>query len=150
MIITVVVWSGLTFSTALSLLWYHAKQTRPERALSLTWLRRPNRFLHLLLLLGICQNAVIYKVHKNARDDNKFSIVMDLPKEPDNSSLLSGKTMSSDVIVYLAQFSNVHSSYGAQSDALSQSITGLSKLQKSLDLCTNAFFDNFAAPAIVR
>lgn len=40
-----------------------------------------------------------------------------------------------DVIVYLTQFSQVHSSYGAQLDATGKNTTGLTKFKRSLDLC---------------
>lgn len=49
------------------------------------------------------------------------------------SSSSSKEKNGNDAIVYLAQFGN-HSSYGAQHNAQRQSITGLSKLNKSLEL----------------
>ena len=55
----------------------------------------------------------------------------------------SRMTKNPDVIVYLTQFSDVHSSYGAQSDAASQNITGVSKFQKSLDLLYANYLDHF-------
>lgn len=70
--------------------------------------------------------------------------MIDLPREIDRSvpnyneasidMTLSSDVKSRDVIIYLAQFSDVHSSYGAQSDATSRNITGLSKFKKSLSL----------------
>lgn len=61
---------------------------------------------------------------------------MDVPREIVTKTMsMSPGGKEKDVIVYLAQFSNVHSSYGAQSDATSKNITGLSKFKRSLDLC---------------
>lgn len=54
-----------------------------------------------------------------------------------------------DAIVYLAQFGN-HSSYGAQVDAKSQkAITGLSKLNKSLDLLYTNYVHQFPTDVII-
>ena len=53
-----------------------------------------------------------------------------------------------DVIVYLAQFGH-HSSYGAQLDAGSKSITGLSKLNKSLELLYNNYAYQFPTDVII-
>ena len=48
-----------------------------------------------------------------------------------------------DVIVYLAQFGKFHSSYGLQQDANKERITGLSKLNKSLDLLYKNYVNDF-------
>lgn len=48
-----------------------------------------------------------------------------------------------DVIVYLAQFSQFHTSYGLQKDANKASITGLSKLNKSLELLYSNYVNEF-------
>ncbi|KAL3800436.1 hypothetical protein HJC23_011673 [Cyclotella cryptica] len=51
---------------------------------------------------------------------------------------------TTDVIVYLAQFKD-HSTYGAQYDAHQNAITGLSKLNKSLDLLYTNYVHHFPA-----
>lgn len=110
--------------------------------------KRFNPFVALLLLLVVFQNAVIYKLMTGTSASGQFSKMMesmiDLPRERDRSvpnyneasidMTLSSDVKSRDVIIYLAQFSDVHSSYGAQSDATSRNITGLSKFKKSLSL----------------
>lgn len=102
--------------------------------------KRCNSFVALLLLLVACQNITIYILMSGTSANHQFSkmieSMMDMPSEISRSLV---KKKERDVIVYLAQFSNVHSSYGAQSDASSKNITGLSKFKKSLDLCTSLF-----------
>jgi hypothetical protein len=99
-------------------------------------LRKPNRFVVLLLLLVLFQNIIIYKLMRGTSTGSQFSRVMesmiDLPRHVAKPFLQK----QNDVIVYLAQFSNAHSSYGEQFDAASKNITGLSKFKRSLDLCT--------------
>jgi len=64
-------------------------------------------------------------------------------------SLASNKDKKkTDVIVYLAQFGN-HSSYGAQLDANRQAITGLSKLNKSLELLYTNYAYDFPTDVII-
>jgi alpha 1,2-mannosyltransferase len=48
-----------------------------------------------------------------------------------------------DVIVYLAQFGKYHTSYGFQQNANRESITGLSKLNQSLELLYTNYIDSF-------
>ena len=48
-----------------------------------------------------------------------------------------------DVIVYLAQFSKSHSSYGFQLDDNQEIITGLSRLNKSLELLYKNYVNDF-------
>ncbi|KAL7527348.1 hypothetical protein ACHAXR_001909, partial [Thalassiosira sp. AJA248-18] len=55
---------------------------------------------------------------------------------------------NTDVIVYLAQFGN-HSSYGAQYDAKRKAITGLSKLNQSLELLYTNYVYQFPTDVII-
>jgi alpha 1,2-mannosyltransferase len=50
---------------------------------------------------------------------------------------------ATDAIVYLAQFSKVHSTYGAQQDIENNTLSGDSKLSKSLDLLYSNYVNNF-------
>ncbi|KAK1732761.1 alpha-1,2-mannosyltransferase [Skeletonema marinoi] len=53
------------------------------------------------------------------------------------------KEQNTDAIVYLAQFSKVHSTYGAQHDIENNTISGNSKLSKSLDLLYSNYINHF-------
>jgi hypothetical protein len=50
---------------------------------------------------------------------------------------------ATDAIVYLAQFSKAHSTYGAQHDIENNTLSGDSKLSKSLDLLYSNYITNF-------
>ena len=103
--------------------------------------KRCSPYVNLLLLLAMFQTVIIHKLmtgktSTQGQSSTSMESIMDSPKEIDRSSLPVKAKNSKDVIIYLAQFSEVHSSYGAQSDAAHNNITGLSKFQRSLDLCT--------------
>lgn len=61
----------------------------------------------------------------------------------DSKVTISSSQHQTDVIVYLAQFGNFHSSYGLQKDASKRSITGLSKLNKSIELLYTNYVNDF-------
>ena len=105
--------------------------------------KRCSPYVILLLLLVVFQTVIIYKLMTGTSTKSQFSammeLMMDSPKAIGRSSPM--KTNSRDVIIYLAQFSEVHSSYGAQSDATHNNVTGLSKFKRSLDLCKLVILD---------
>ena len=60
-----------------------------------------------------------------------------------SSNFIKANGKQTDVIVYLAQFSEFHSSYGFQKDSSKGSITGVTKLSKSLDLLYQHYVEDF-------
>lgn len=106
--------------------------------------KRCSPYIIILLLLVVFQTVIIYKLMSGTSTKSQFSammeLMMDSPKAIGRSSPIM-KTNSRDVIIYLAQFSEVHSSYGAQSDATHNNVTGLTKFKRSLDLCKIVILD---------
>ena len=103
----------------------------------------------LMILVGIFQ---IYIFHSHASYEDgelrvgtlraqqqKQQIIDDVQIRNENDS----KSTHKDVIVYLAQFGKYHTSYGLQQDANKERITGLSKLNKSLDLLYKNYVNDF-------
>jgi alpha 1,2-mannosyltransferase len=80
----------------------------------------------------------------NSREENtnkaQYNRVTDNP---------SKKKKHTDVVVYLAQFGEYHSSYGFQLNADKESITGLSKLNKSLELLYSNYINHFPSCDVV-
>ena len=62
---------------------------------------------------------------------------------PDHQVSEQTKTQPTDAIVYLAQFSQLHSTYGAQRDIQNNTLSGNSKLSKSLDLLYSNYINHF-------
>ena len=96
--------------------------------------------LVLELSIGIFQLYITQNLFQ-AQHDFVKSVVIDSPHTIRNSN------NGSDVIVYLAQFGH-HSTYGNQTDGL-HPITGLSKLNKSLELLYTNYVYDFPCDVIV-
>ena len=97
--------------------------TYHEGALMATFYERKDNIIHL----------AAEKVH------NDISLQTDVKR----NNVIQTNRNQTDVIVYLAQFSEFHSSYGFQKDSSKESITGLSKLSKSLELLYQNYADDF-------
>ena len=108
-------------------------------------------FCGILACLGIYINLhqQVLKRYNNSAATIASSLESSLPPPPTRNKIsqilpsLSGV----DVIVYLAQFGH-HSSYGNQTDGKNP-ITGLSKLNRSLELLYSNYLDSFPSDVIV-
>ena len=96
--------------------------------------------LILELLVGISQPYIT----QNTQNDLVNSVVN---REKSPHTIHNNSNNGSDVIVYLAQFGH-HSTYGNQTDGLNP-ITGLSKLNKSLELLYTNYVYDFPCDVIV-
>lgn len=116
--------------------------TRSRACCSFRWL-----LVTFITAAGVCPLAICYLAWGGLsgqlslgppslpmNENNGKRTTVDAKVKVVGSSSTTKHKKNTDVIVYLAQFGN-HSSYGAQYDAKSKrAITGLSKLNKSLEL----------------
>ncbi|KAL7517825.1 hypothetical protein ACHAWX_002713 [Stephanocyclus meneghinianus] len=99
--------------------------------------------LRLLMLLIACISVlqiVVFHHSIKARSSDASLNKNKISKVIQNK--VQGHKNTTDVIVYLAQFKH-HSTYGVQYDAHQNVITGLSKLNKSLDLLYTNYVQHF-------
>jgi alpha 1,2-mannosyltransferase len=93
------------------------------------------------IILGVCQIIIFNAfISSTVKDDAEDAMLRPMRSELTTSRRRSNNT---DVIVYLAQFSANHSSYGTQYDEFNNTITGISKLEKSLRLLYSNYLDQF-------
>jgi len=121
--------------------------------------------LSLIIIAGIYQMAALYYYLASTAAENYDDSARNplpepsLPHSKSTQHIRNGENNNSipskgngknkvDVIVYLAQFGH-HSSYGAQVDANQKPITGISKLNKSLELLYTNYVDQFPADVII-
>ena len=127
------------------------KKQRLRRTISFRWLLKL-----FIIIAGGCQISLFinYHVTSNNDTDDHNSIHHGISGTAINnhfqipSSPPRGVHKKTDAIVYLAQFGN-HSSYGAQTDANHRAITGLSKLNKSLELLYTNYLSQFPTDVII-
>eukprot|EP00956_Cyclotella_meneghiniana_P042465 scaffold248476_cov125-Cyclotella_meneghiniana.AAC.4 len=110
-------------------------------------------FVSGALISSICVLNYVLTTH----DAKALQITKSLPATPsfkiseDNLTSKGVRAASydnSDVIVYLAQFGH-HSSYGMQNDGRGASVTGASKLERSLDSLFANYVNHFPCDVIV-
>lgn len=128
------------------------KKQRLRRTISFRWL-----LILFIIIAGGCQISLFINYHVTSNNDtddhtsihhgvsgttinNHFQIPSSPPR--------GGVHKKTDAIVYLAQFGN-HSSYGAQTDTNHRAITGLSKLNKSLELLYTNYVSQFPTDVII-
>ena len=94
----------------------------------------------LILSIGISQIILAENAIQLSSSSSSSSSPTTLDRQEEVSKLsnkqhtATATTTTTDAIVYLAQFSQHHSTYGAQHDIENNTISGNSKLIKSLDL----------------
>lgn len=110
----------------------------------------PCILLFLMLSVGFLQiyiGTVHTKTfhHQFHRDATKRKHRRESTLQASSNSIISvsNNKNHTDVIVYLAQFGKFHTSYGLQKDANKETITGLSKLNKSLKLLYINYVNDF-------
>lgn len=108
--------------------------------------------LFFMLFIGCFQMYIFHsQTMPNYRRDHHMTVekdggknILNLQSTNDRKFDTQSKiTQHTDVIVYLAQFGKYHTSYGFQQNANQESITGLSKLNKSLELLYTNYVESF-------
>ncbi|KAL3799951.1 hypothetical protein HJC23_007424 [Cyclotella cryptica] len=129
----------------------NAKSKRSKK-----YCRMPSLLLCILfffMLFIACFQVYIFHSHTTLNYGNDPDVPTQKDDRENNAQLQSSnqrqsptqskKTQPTDVIVYLAQFGKYHTSYGFQQNSNKESITGLSKLNKSLELLYRNYVDSF-------
>lgn len=100
-----------------------------------------------ILLPGAASSSLKEEVVKNESSQSTTTITLSSSSDSHSHQPLATKKMqgnNTDAIVYLAQFSQVHSTYGAQHDNIDNTtLSGNSKLSKSLDLLYSNYIHHF-------
>ena len=100
-------------------------------------------------IIIILNHAILSEEHSTMSPQSHAHLPQNSSHKANNHNVRTRQHSNTDVIVYLAQFGKYHSSYGAQHDAKQESITGLSKLNKSIELLYTNYLNQFPSCDVI-